>query len=176
MTLVSSIEPSEEGERMKRVSNRVLVLAALTLLSGCASWQTITPYASDVPASVRIEFAPERDIVIEEPSGTSIPVTRAVRMEGRMVERDSTTVTIEVSRVQVRTAEGRVAPIRFATGALARVPVQQVAVRQTDAGRTVIAFVAIGLTIALIVALATFEMEPMNFDTSNKSTNTGTKA
>ncbi|HSH76835.1 MAG TPA: hypothetical protein VLA09_14195 [Longimicrobiales bacterium] len=132
-----------------------LAVLALVGVSACASYRSVADDAVAAPAEVRIRFAPARDIWVHS-AQDSIGVTSVVELFGRVTEKDSTTVTLEVSRAQVLSrVSDRPVPMRFAAGSVTRVPMQNVAVREARTGRTVLLVLGLVVVAAIVIGAAT---------------------
>ena len=139
----------------RRVGRALALLAPLTL-AGCASYRTVSGDAVAPSADLRIQFAPPRTLVVHSRNGDSTTVEEVIELRGKVVERSGDMITLEVSRA--RTADSG-ALQRFGSGAVVRVPLQEVELREARIGRTLLLVVGL-LGAVLVVAAATADGPP----------------
>ena len=141
----------------RRVVRSLALLATLTL-AGCASYRTVFGNAVAPSADLRIQFAPPRTLVVHSRNGDSTTVEEVIELRGKVVERSGGMITLEVSRA--RTADSG-ALQRFGSGAVVRVPLQEVEVREARTGRTALLIsVLLGAVVLLISAATASEPAP----------------
>lgn len=139
--------------RIRRVALAVLALATV---SACAGYRSVTPDGIAAPSDVRIQFAPARDLWVLNSGQDSLQVTDVVEVYGRVTDKDESTVTLDVSSARVLSAlDGRPTRMRFGSGTVARVPMENVQERYAQGGRTL--FLVLGLVVvaAIVISAAT---------------------
>lgn len=139
----------------RRVFRALMFLAALTL-PGCAAYRTVSGDAVYTDSQVRIRFAPPRALVVHGPNGDSMSVADVVEIRGRVIDRREGMLTLEAT--SARSMDARSSQ-KFGSGAVVRVPLQEVELREVRAGRTLL-LVAGLLGVVLVVAAATAEDPP----------------
>jgi len=135
----------------QRQSPRSIALLTVLVLSGCATYRPSSAETVPTPSDVRIQFEPPRSIVVHRSVfSDSLSVPDVIELRGRLIERTEDMLTLEVSRAQVL---GSRPPQRFGSGSVARVPVQNLEVKEISAGNTAL-FVIGSITLLVLAILA----------------------
>jgi hypothetical protein len=173
MTPIKPPAASEEDANMDRIAlpssyhrqiGRPLLILAALALPGCATYRTVPGDAVAPSEELRIPFSPPRTLVVHGLNGDSTTVEEVTELLGKVVERSADMITLEVSRAH--TAGSR-AVQRFGRGAVVSVPVQEVEIREAQAGRTALLVLGLLGAFLAIIAVATHDSSPP--PPSNKS-------
>jgi hypothetical protein len=135
-----------------------MALLTVLALSGCTTYRPSPAESVPTPSDVRIQFEPPRSIVVHRSSfSDSLTVPDVIELRGRLIERTGDMLTVEVSRAEML---GSRTPQRFGSGSVARVPIQDLEVKETHTGRTVLLVVGSITLLALLIAALASESEP----------------
>jgi hypothetical protein len=126
-------------------------VAALLVVAGCYSYQRVgtRPIASD--ASVRIHYAPPRDVALSSTVHGPAVLTSVERLQGRAIATTADSVSVRVTAA-TDPAGQRLSLAPEATTWIVRGPATQVEVRRLSKNRTVL--LGMGVSLATIVAIS----------------------
>lgn len=139
------------------MTRTILLLLTLVAVVGCASYRGITPAQITPRTTLRVHLTTQQTLRFRAP-GDSLAVADVIEVTGRMVRITSDSITITATAAR-RVDDGIQ---RFGAGAtttLAIADARFVEVQQHP-GRTIALVVAVGLAVALLIAIATYEEPP----------------
>lgn len=148
---------------------RVPLFLAVLVSAGCYTYRPVVPDQVSLPAQVRIEFAPPETLVFYAVSGDSTVVQNVHRLEGRLVERDSVSVTLDAPEAEV---VGEAVPRRFGYRTTVRAASSVMEERHVSQGRTALLVLTMAGFLGVLLAAVTghtYEPPPQQKDASSKS-------
>jgi type IV secretory pathway protease TraF len=142
---------------------------AVLVSAGCYTYRPVIADQVSLPAEVRIEFTPPETLVFYSASRDSTVVENVSMLKGRLVGRDSASVTLDATDAEV---VGEAVPRRFAYRTTVRAATSFMEERQVNQGRTALLVLSlVGFLSVILVAVTgdSYEPPPQQKDSSSKS-------